>query len=149
MIEEMRWTALACKWADQHANHATAREVFNAATIDGAAALGRDDVGRLAAGAKADIVIVDLGGLHIGPVGDPIKSLVYAADGGDIETVIVDGKVVVKGGKVPGVDEAALIERAVEAHLWTEAAVFDRSPHRAARERSIPWLLPHDWRMSV
>ncbi len=61
MIEEMRWTALACKWSDRNANHGTAREVFNAATLDGARALGRDDIGRLAPGAKADVVIVDFG----------------------------------------------------------------------------------------
>jgi cytosine/adenosine deaminase-related metal-dependent hydrolase len=118
MIEEMRWAALACKWIDGNANHGTAREVFDAATIDGARALGRDDIGRLAPGAKADITIVDLSKLHIGPVDDPIKSLVYAASGTDVDTVLVDGKVVVEGGRVPGIDEADLIQKAADAHLW-------------------------------
>jgi cytosine/adenosine deaminase-related metal-dependent hydrolase len=118
MIEEMRWAALACKWRDRNANHGTAREVFNAATLDGARALGRDDIGRLSPGAKADITIVDFSKLHIGPVDDPIKSLVYAASGSDVDTVLVDGRVVVEGGRVPGINEADLIQRASEAHLW-------------------------------
>ena len=81
MIEEMRWAALGCKWIDRDANRGTARDVFNAATLGGARALGRSDIGRLAPGAKADIIIVDLHRLHSGPVDDPIKTLVYAACG--------------------------------------------------------------------
>jgi len=49
-------------------------------------------------------------GLYIGPVDDPIKIPVYAADGGDIETVMIDGKIVVEASKVVGVDEAKLIQ---------------------------------------
>ncbi len=94
MIEEMRWAALGCKWIDRDANRGTARDVFNAATLGGARALGRSDIGRLAPGAKADIIIVDLHRLHCGVVDDPIKTLIYAADGGDVETVIVDGRTV-------------------------------------------------------
>jgi 5-methylthioadenosine/S-adenosylhomocysteine deaminase len=118
MIEEMRWAAIGDKWQTRDANRGTARDVFNAATLDGARALGRDDIGRLAPGAKADIILVDLSALHIGPVDDPIKTLVYAADGGDVHTVIIDGRTVVDGGLIPGLDEHALITEATEAHLW-------------------------------
>jgi 5-methylthioadenosine/S-adenosylhomocysteine deaminase len=138
MIEEMRWTALACKWADRNAAHGTAREVFNAATLDGARALGRDDLGRLAHGAKADVVIVDLSRLHIGPVDDPIKTLVYAADGSDIETVIVDGRLVVQGGQVPGIDEAELIRKAGEAHLWQKRQFVDQHPRGVSGDILFP-----------
>jgi cytosine/adenosine deaminase-related metal-dependent hydrolase len=116
MIEEMRWAALGCKWIDRDANRGTARNVFNAATLGGAQALGRSDIGRLAPGAKADIIIVDLHNLHTGPVDDPIKTLVYAAAGGDVETVIVDGRTVLVGGKAPGIDEAALLRSVRAAH---------------------------------
>ena len=102
MIEEMRWAALGCKWIDRDANRGTARDVFNAATLGGARALGRSDIGRLAPGAKADIIIVDLHRLHCGVVDDPIKTLIYAADGGDVETVIVDGRTVLAGRQGPG-----------------------------------------------
>lgn len=135
MIEEMRWAALGCKWIDRDANRGTARDVFNAATIDGAKALGRDDLGRLTPGAKADIIIVDFTRQHIGPVADPIKTLVYAASGTDVETVIVDGQVVVEDGMIPGVDEAELLQQATEAHLWQRDQLVAHHPSdRTTRE---------------
>lgn len=142
MIEEMRWTALACKWHDRDANRGSARDVFNAATVDGARALGRDDIGRLAAGAKADIVIVDFQNLNIGPVDDPIKTLVHAAGSVDIETVIIDGQTVVAGGKVPGIDEQALIEQAGAAHLWQKERFVAEHP---AQQRMAD-LFPSSYR---
>ena len=53
MIEEMRWAALGCKWIDRDANRGSAREVFNAATIDGARALSRADIGTASTGGKS------------------------------------------------------------------------------------------------
>jgi cytosine/adenosine deaminase-related metal-dependent hydrolase len=138
MIEELRWAALACKWMDRNANHGTAREVFNAATVNGAKALGRDDIGKLVPGAKADIIVVDFTKLHIGPVDDPIKTLVYAAKGTDIETVIVDGKAVVKDGQVPGVDESKLIEQAAKAHLWQKGRFVAQNPGAEPAEFLFP-----------
>lgn len=138
MIEEMRWGALGCKWQDRDASKGTAADVFDAATVHGAKALGRDDVGRLAAGAKADIVIVDFTRQHIGPVDDPIKSLVYAANGTDVETVIVDGRVVIENGVAPGVDEAALIRDATEAFVWQRGQLARHNP----TGRSIAELFP-------
>ena len=128
MIEEMRWAALGCKWIDRNANRGTARDVFNAATLGGARALGRSDIGRLARGAKADIIIVDLHRLHCGIVDDPIKTLIYAADGGDVETVIVDGRTVLAGGKAPGVDEAALMASVRDAHRWQGVRLAAQNP---------------------
>ncbi len=142
MIEEMRWAALACKWSDRNANHGTAREVFNAATLDGARALGRDDIGRLAPGAKADMVIVDLSRLHIGPVDDPIKTLVYAASGSDIDTVIVDGRIVVDGGQLSGVDESDLIRKAAEAHLWQKDRFVGQHPRGESADLLFPPTYP-------
>ena len=128
MIEEMRWAALGCKWIDRDANRGTARDVFNAATLGGAQALGRSDIGRLSPGAKADIIIVDLHRLHCGVVDDPIKTLIYAADGGDVETVIVDGRTVLAGGRAPGVDEASLLAAVRAAHRWQRAQLAAQNP---------------------
>jgi hypothetical protein len=54
-------------------------DIFNAATLGGAAALQRDDIGRLSAGAKAGLVMVDVTAPSMRPVRDPIQSLIYAA----------------------------------------------------------------------
>jgi cytosine/adenosine deaminase-related metal-dependent hydrolase len=142
MIEEMRWVALACKWKDRDSNRGTAREVFNAATLSGARALGRDDLGRLAPGAKADIVIVDFRKLHIGPVDDPIKTLVHVADGDDIETVMVDGKIVVANGRVPGINEPELVAAAAEAHLWQKQRFAAMNPAGLSAEQLFPGTYP-------
>src|SRR4030081_2636771 len=60
MIAEMRLAGLMCLFAEGNFRVGKALDVFDAATLGGAKALGRDDLGRLAAGAKADIVLVDL-----------------------------------------------------------------------------------------
>ncbi len=142
MIEEMRWTALACKWMDRDANRGTARDVFNAATIDRARALQRDDIGRLAPGAKADIVIVDFRKPHIGPVDDPIKTLVHVAGSADIDTVIVDGKLVVEQGRVPGLDETKLLAQAAEAHLWQKGRFAAQHPTGRSAADLFPATFP-------
>lgn len=120
MIAEMRWASLLCKIVEHDFLTATAAEVFTAATVGGAAALGRDDLGRLAPGAKADVVLVDLRRLRVGPYRDPIRALVNAATTDDVERVFVNGRLVVDGGRVVGVDEAALLadaQREAE-RLW-------------------------------
>jgi 5-methylthioadenosine/S-adenosylhomocysteine deaminase len=142
MIEEMRWVALACKYVERDANRGTAADVFNAATIDGARALQRDDLGRLAPGAKADIVIIDFRKPHIGPVDDPIKTLVHVAGGPDIDTVIVDGKVVVEDGRVPGIDEGKLLAQAAEAHLWQKARFAAQHPSGRSEVELFPPSYP-------
>ena len=116
MIMEMRNAAILGKVADRDRLAVTARDVFNAATLGGAKALEREDLGRLAPGAKADVVIVDLTGLHMALIDDPIKTLVYMGSQRDVETVIVDGRVVVDGGRVPGVDEEELARKANEVN---------------------------------
>ena len=70
--------------------------------------LGRDDLGRLAPGSKADIAIVDLSALRTGPIEDPIRTMVLNANGAHVKTVIVDGRTVVEDGAVPGVDTEGL-----------------------------------------
>jgi cytosine/adenosine deaminase-related metal-dependent hydrolase len=120
LISEMRWAALTCKIVEHDFTVATAADVFSAATLGGAQALGRDDLGRLAPGAKADIVVVDMQKLRIGPYRDPIKALVQCATGDDVDRVIVDGRTLVEGGRVLGVDERALLadaQREAE-RLW-------------------------------
>lgn len=110
MLMEMRAAALLCKLSEADATAGTPREVFDAATLGGALALQRDDLGRLAPGAKADIVLVDLEKTHIAPMAaiDPIRALVYCASGDDVDTVIVDGMVRMAGGAVTGADFGAL-----------------------------------------
>src|SRR5438067_490634 len=109
LVHEMRWAALMCRMADGSFRVGRPQDVFDAATLGGARHLGRDDLGRLAPGAKADIIVVDLRQLNYGAVHDPIKSLVECGTGRDVETVIVDGQTLVEGGRAARVDEEALL----------------------------------------
>jgi cytosine/adenosine deaminase-related metal-dependent hydrolase len=129
MIMEMRHAALQGKVADRHRGAVTARDVFNAATLGGAKALGRDDLGCLSPGAKADIVVVDLTGIHMALTHDPIKTLVYFGSQRDIDTVIVDGKTIVEDGLVPGVDEEKLAREADELNQrWVRRMGIEYPP---------------------
>src|SRR6266508_5178560 len=108
----MRYASLISRLVDKKASAARAGDVFNAATIGGANALGRSDLGRLAAGAKADVVIINLRTTRYGPVRDPINALVEYGSGADVETVIVDGEVVVENGRSTRINDDELFAQA-------------------------------------
>jgi cytosine/adenosine deaminase-related metal-dependent hydrolase len=110
ILDEMRVAYLTCKLAEKSFAAGSCGQIFNAATLGGARALGRDDLGRIAPGAKADITIVDLCKLHFGPIRDPIKALVILATGQDVDTVIVDGRTLFQDGQVVGIDEQELLK---------------------------------------
>ncbi len=83
-------------------------DLYRALTLGGAAALGRDDLGRLAPGAKADITIVDLSALHSGPIEDPIRTLVMNGHGSSVRDVIINGRHVMENRVIPGIEPATL-----------------------------------------
>jgi cytosine/adenosine deaminase-related metal-dependent hydrolase len=120
LISEMRWASNLCKIVERDFTVATAADVFTAVTLGGARALRRDDLGRLAPGAKADVVLIDMRSFRMGPYRDPIKALVQCGTSDDVDRVIVDGRTVVENGHVVGLDEAALLAQAqAEAdRLW-------------------------------
>jgi cytosine/adenosine deaminase-related metal-dependent hydrolase len=87
-----------------------AEAMFDAATLGGAQALGRHDLGRLAPGARADIAVIDLSRLLQGT--DPVQSLMTGASGRDVRDVWIDGRRVMADRVIPGIDEAADAARA-------------------------------------
>ncbi len=121
-IGELRTAALVSKLASGLSEDAAARDLVAAATVDGAAALGRDDIGRIAPGCRADLAVVNLGGAHLAPVSDPLKTMVWHAGTADVEAVIVDGRVVVEGGRHLLVDEDAIVASGAAAvrKVWAE-----------------------------
>jgi cytosine/adenosine deaminase-related metal-dependent hydrolase len=83
----------------------TSDVLFDAATLGGARALGREDIGRIAPGAKADIAVIDLGQALQTP--DPIQTLMTSCSGRDVRDVWIDGRHVMRDRQIPGIDEAA------------------------------------------
>lgn len=82
-------------------------DYYDAATIGGADALGRPDLGRLQPGARADITVFALDRPHSGQVIDPIQTILLTGHGRDVSTVIIDGRFVMEDRVIPGIDEAA------------------------------------------
>jgi 5-methylthioadenosine/S-adenosylhomocysteine deaminase len=131
--------------ASRNLKAATAAQVFEAATLGGAHSVGRDDIGRLAPGAKADIAIIGLTGgdtLRMGPVRDPIKSLIDCGIGDDVDTVIVDGMVRMENGRIPGIDFAELRAQAQAAgeRVWSSWQNWD--PQGRTADEMSPYSFP-------
>jgi cytosine/adenosine deaminase-related metal-dependent hydrolase len=108
MVENIRQGLNICHIMDRGSRRSTAADFYNAATLGGAAALGRDDIGRLAPGAKADITVYDLSGFHLGPFIDPIRSMILSGTGRDFVASIIDGVEVMRDGQVAGTNELEL-----------------------------------------
>ncbi|MBM3487163.1 MAG: amidohydrolase family protein [Alphaproteobacteria bacterium] len=142
MIEEMR-TALLCSriGATDIGDIATAA-LFDATTIAGARALGRDDIGRIAPGAKADLALIDLGNAWMRPVRDPLRSLVYTAADRAISDVFVDGKAVLRDGRLTTLDIEGAMRRLEAAQARAEAAVPTLDPKGRAAADLAPLVLP-------
>jgi 5-methylthioadenosine/S-adenosylhomocysteine deaminase len=111
MLEALKFTAVVAKIVDRRTDVATAADVFNAATLGGARALGRDDLGRIAPGAKADLLFFDAGSLWLTPLRDPVKNIVYSAQAHDIADVMVNGTIVLRDRVVLGLDEREVARR--------------------------------------
>jgi 5-methylthioadenosine/S-adenosylhomocysteine deaminase len=110
MFEEMRAAALLHK-VESGATALPAQTAFAMATEHGARAAGLN-AGTLDPGRLADLVMIDLDRPHLVPDHDIVPLLVYCGRGSDVETVIVDGRVVVQGGRPLLVDEAEVVREA-------------------------------------
>ena len=142
LISEMRLAGLMCRFADSSFRVGEAHDVFDAATLGGAKALGRDDLGRLTPGALADIVLVDLHGMHYGAVRDPIKSLVECGSGCDIDTVIINGRTLISARRAVDLDEAGLLARVQESGERAWAGVADWRWNNASVDEIAPMSYP-------
>lgn len=123
MIDLLKWAANLQQVAHLDAPALQATDVLEMACGGGAAAFGRPaDLGSLEPGKKADMVLVNRDSTRLSlatPQSLPV-ALVYTASSADVDTVIVDGEILLQGGKVLGIDEAALV---AEARAAWEAVV--------------------------
>lgn len=110
MIEEMRHALINARLMSGDVFDLRTSDVFDAATVGGAAILGRDDIGRLAAGAKADLFMADLNHPAMRPVRDPLRSLIYVAGERPVTQVFVDGRQVVEDGRALAFDMTAALD---------------------------------------
>lgn len=115
LIQSMKFAACLHKVSKLDPAIIGAQDVLEMATINGARALGLErEIGSLEVGKKADLIVVDMEKPHIAPVHDPVASLVYCANGSDVDTVIIDGKIIMKNREVLTIDEREVLKRANE-----------------------------------
>lgn len=106
MFHEMSLLALIHKGTHKTPQCVGAKEVFKMATINGAKALGLEDVtGSLEVGKKADIAILDLNNPSLMPNNNLMAGLCYSANGSEVDTVIIDGKITMEGRKILTMNE--------------------------------------------
>jgi cytosine/adenosine deaminase-related metal-dependent hydrolase len=127
VLEAMRWAAVMSKTVERNTAATTAADAFDAATLGGARALGRDDLGRIAPGAKADLVLWKATSWRMTPLRDPVKNIIYNAADEDIDRVYVDGRLVVDGGQVLAADEKAILAalQAGGERMWPRMSKSD------------------------
>jgi cytosine/adenosine deaminase-related metal-dependent hydrolase len=113
MLGEARQALLAHRIGADPSRWLTAEDALWMATRGGARCLGREDIGSIEPGKCADLVLVDTRRLsYAGASSDLVAALVFSPFPAPVDTAMVNGRVVVEGGELVGVDVAALVEKA-------------------------------------
>ncbi len=144
MLDELRLVAYLARTQAGNPRTMSTTDVFDAATIGGARALGREDIGRLAPGCRADLVLVDATHPRMQPRHDPVRSLIYAAGDRAVKDVFVDGRQVVKDGEVLTMDFRQAAARLAEAQKRVVGKATEQDwAHRPVEQivrPTFPWL---------
>lgn len=137
MLNSVSLTAVLNKVrGDDNERWIGAKDAWRAATIGGAVALGRGaDLGAVEVGRTADLVLFRLDRIPFAPLNDALRQLVYAERGASIDTVLVDGAVVMSDGRLTGVDEGAIVAEIAAEHAKLEPLI-------AEAERSVSRMRP-------
>jgi 5-methylthioadenosine/S-adenosylhomocysteine deaminase len=113
MFREMRTALLVQRDKYGDPLYPTAAEAIEMATLNGAKGIMADrQVGSLDEGKQADIILIDARKPHMVPLHDPVSAVVWAANGSDVDTVLIDGSIVMQGRKVITLDEEKILNDA-------------------------------------
>ena len=111
MFQEMNAAALVHKGVNRKAQCGDAADVLKMATVNGAKAIGREgELGEIREGAIADLILVDLNVPQFIPANNIVSGLVYSSNGSEVDTVLVDGRVLMENRKLTTIDEQKVYE---------------------------------------
>jgi len=117
IFQEMKFACLLQRAAHRDPTVVKAEDALRMATISGAGLLGMDnEIGSIEIGKRADIIIIDFRKPHLYPRTDVISHLVYSVKASDVDTTIVDGKILMRNRKVLTLNESAVLEEVQEAY---------------------------------
>jgi cytosine/adenosine deaminase-related metal-dependent hydrolase len=142
MLEEMREAMICSRVAGRSVFDLDTASLFSAATIGGARALGRDDLGRLSPGAKADLALVDLTHPAMQPVHDPLRNLIHCAAERAVRDVYVDGKAVLKDRRVANLDYDGAVRELQDAQRRARRRAEKDDPQGRPFAALAPYSLP-------
>lgn len=112
MFEEMKTAAYLQKVNTMEPTSIKAYDILKMATIEGAKVLGLDDeIGTLEPGKKADMIFIRTDKLHLCPDNDVCTNIVYSANGSDVDTVMIDGKIIMQNRKMINLDEKEVMKQ--------------------------------------
>ena len=112
MFEEMKTAAYLQKVNTMEPTSIKAYDILKMATIEGARVLGLDnEVGTLEPGKKADMIFIRTDKLHLCPDNDVCTNIVYSANGADVDTVMIDGKIIMQNRKMINLDEKEVMRQ--------------------------------------
>ena len=112
MFEEMKTAAYLQKVSTKEPSVISAYDILKMATIDGAKVLGMDDqIGTLEPGKKADMIFIKTDKIHMCPANDVCYNLVYSSNGADVESVMIDGKIIMQNRKKINLDEKQVMRQ--------------------------------------
>ncbi|URK89066.1 amidohydrolase family protein (plasmid) [Rhizobium sp. RCAM05350] len=112
MFLNMQIGMMLCRIEEAGTEGCRSEDFYDAATLGGADALNRPDLGRLQAGSAADLIVVDFDDPFMGQTIDPIQTLMLNASAQSVQTVMIGGRFVMENGVIPGVDDRAYRQRA-------------------------------------
>jgi len=113
LFRDFKWVAYLQKLRHHDPTVVPAEAVLEMATIGGARALSMDHlIGSIEVGKRADFLVIRTDGPHWTPAEYPVSNLVYSASGADVDTVVIDGKIVMEGRELLHIDEEQVLRDA-------------------------------------
>lgn len=110
MVRDMRLVSYLANLREKDPTVVPAETVLEMATLNGARAMGLEEqIGSIEAGKRADFIIINMDAPHLTPAWDPVSTIVYAAQGTDVDTVVIDGRIVMQHRQVLTLDEQAIL----------------------------------------
>lgn len=130
MIMNLRMGSALAKSVDDNRVENHLKSFYDAMTLGGAKALGRQDLGRLCSGAKADLIVLDLDAFELGVLDDPLQTLFLSGNGSLVQHSLIEGKWVMKDRQIQGVDLDALQRKAQDYYDDLKESYRTRSRSR-------------------
>ena len=126
-FENIRVGSFYARYIDEDREENNFASYYESATLGGARALGREDLGQLSEDAMADLIVIPLDDFSLGVIDDPLKTVLMMANGSNVRDVMIGGKWVMKNREIPGINLNELRQKAEVYYEKMKQSYIDRS----------------------